>query len=445
MSNPSTENQPTLFKSAKDKLLQQLASEYHLAIVLDKHGKKIEKLTSESIIYKLSTDFDFIDSEIENSIKNEVRKLENQLSTRGILKKQDNASAKIEVDSFNLNQIIDNVIDPHRIMMKEIAETDFKKEDVEKIKEQVNMSINSDSYTFINPSLSVIPLCANQLITVMGVTGNGKSTTVANIVDGIINNKSKLGKNPRILILSNEETEPNVYGKIIGLRRGFTFKAIEDLTEAQHLIYNAELENITKSGNIKVLGLDYASLATSSAEGTIYTLNKLWAQNEIFDVILIDYFQGFHSKKGSEQDAAEQRTVLQFLYNFAVSKHIAVVLFSQVNPMQTKPEDGKRTMDKSRTRGASMLLDKCTVIVEVVTDHTILESQFYIHKMRKDGSLVGTSIRQNFLYGRYLSPSDPRWTTSTVKKTNDEFRIERETNRKRKEEANEASRKRSQS
>ena len=250
--------------------------------------------------------------------------------------------------------------------------------------------------TLINDSLSAaIPFTRENLYLFCGYSGNGKSTTAANISYPLW----KQGK--KILVISNEESEQDVVFRIAALELGLNFndykKGIMSTDQQKQCL--TLFPEITKY--VKVIDVNYKNGLTTKIEGVMNCL-KAVKEEEGYSCVLIDYYQliKFSAKHPDKTTYENLNDLRVYIGQFIKSANMPVVLFAQLYSLSKR--GGAKDID-ARLKECSAIVEPATVIIEIVPDFENHTSSFVIHKDRF--GRAGQQIVCGFDKGRYVKLS----------------------------------------
>lgn len=322
-------------------------------------------------------------SVLEKDLQVKERKLDSELA-RIALADKETAAAK--------------TISYSRISDSDIAS--IKKENVE------YMSAARNKMRFIHKRFDkAIPFFRKNLILIGGKTGEGKSTTVANIVNETIDQISpNTGKRCRVLVITNEEKSADVYNRVTCLRKGWHYVNHDEFTDEQVNTFNEYFEGLSKTGVLTVVDDSFGGVngTTTTVEGICQIFDSLMANKEYYDVIIIDYYQNISSSRNNP-----------YMKNWEVHEFMAskldqyknlypapIILMAQVKP---PTEDGQPF--KLRVEGSKSISNKATCTVELVAERELLCSHWTIHKSRFNQA-VGETIDTGYDNGKYVEYND---------------------------------------
>jgi hypothetical protein len=247
-----------------------------------------------------------------------------------------------------------------------------------------------------------IPFYRKNLILVGGVSGDGKSTTVANIIWAVLRQPHSDGKRRRILVLTNEEKTEDVYNRIICLSKGWAYVHHDKFTKEQIEFFNKSYKFLRQV--VTVVDNTYGNGfgVTSTLEGVCGVFDNLIANKEYYDVVLIDYYQNIDT-------STEDPRLTEYQVHAKLAKRLdkyknvypaPIVLMAQVRPV-----DDSNTPFKIRIEGAKMIYNVCTCTIELIADKTLRKTDWKIHKSRFNDAL-GATIMTGFDRGRHVIYDD---------------------------------------
>lgn len=267
---------------------------------------------------------------------------------------------------------------------------------------------------FINNTFDgVIPYFRKNLILIGGKTGEGKSTTVANIVATTIKQTNvSTGKRCKALVITNEEKTEDVYNRITCFAKGWHYVNHDKFTDEQIKIFENYIPILAKDGWLKVIDDSHGSTpdapitgVTTSLEGIQGIFDGLIKDGVHYDVVIIDYYQNVNKSKKNPGLAnwQVQEQLAALLDQYKNIYPAPIVLMAQVSP----PNEDNTVPFKVRIEGRKSILNVCTACVEMIADRENLRTEWFIHKSRFNES-VGTSILTGYDKGRFV-PYNPEF------------------------------------
>lgn len=258
--------------------------------------------------------------------------------------------------------------------------------------------------TFINEEFKkIVPYFRKNLILIGGDTGDGKSTAVANVIWSTISRKNPAtGKSGRVLVLSNEEKPEDFYNRVTCLIKGWKYTNHDQFNDEQRRTFRDNIPFLAKDGRLTIIGDVYENIPgwTTSIEGIETIFNNLIQNNDIYDAVVIDYYQNVtHSKMDPKLDEFMcQRRLSNFLDQMKLRYPGPIVLMAQ---MKRLLDEDDTTPFNVRLKGSKLICDKATFICEVIPERKLLRSKWKVHKSRFTEA-VGESIYTGYDRGKFV-------------------------------------------
>jgi len=247
---------------------------------------------------------------------------------------------------------------------------------------------------------NVVPFFRKNIILIGGVSGEGKSTAVANITYFLLNQKNpRTGKLGRVLILSNEEKTEDIYNRISCLFTGWKYSNHDTLTPEQVKKFNEYIPIL--ASRVTVINQDHNGShgVTTTIEGIESVFENLLAKNEEYDAILIDYYQNIcvskNNPKLSEYDV--QARLTRMLDHYKNIYPAPIVAFAQLNPASEE----NNNYFPAKLQGRKLIINVATCILEMIVDKKNRATSWKVWKSRFNG-FVGESIETGFKDGRFV-------------------------------------------
>lgn len=265
---------------------------------------------------------------------------------------------------------------------------------------------------FINKAFNgKIPFFRKNLILIGGKTGEGKSTTIANIVATTMRTESPIaGRRCKVLVLTNEEKAEDVYNRITCFAKGWHYTNHDKFSDEQVQTFDKYIPILAKDGWLTVVDDNFGSTdenqisgVTTSIEGIQAVFDGLIRDGVYYDAILIDYYQNVKfSKKNPYLNEWEVQA--QFAAMLDKYKNIypaPIVLMAQVSP----PNEENTVPFKVRIEGRKSILNVATCSIEMIADRENKCTEWVIHKSRFN-EYVGDSFTTGYDKGRFVIHSD---------------------------------------
>lgn len=277
---------------------------------------------------------------------------------------------------------------------------------------------------FINKDfVGTVPFFRKNLILMGAKTGDGKSTTVANIAFGVLSQKSeKTGTVQKALVITNEEVTEDVYNRITCLIKGWAYRDHDKFTDEQRAEFKRMIPILAAKGRLMVIDDKYEGIpgTTTTLEGIKQVLDKLLLEKIHYNVIIIDYYQNvkFSKQNPFMNEYEVQQAFAAILDQYKNSYPAPIVLMCQVDPTT---EENRKPFEH-RIKGRKVISDKATSTIEIIADRENMRTEWHVHKGRFSGA-VGRSFFTGFDHGKYVP-----WDESFIRKVAliKEKRMERE-------------------
>lgn len=291
--------------------------------------------------------------------------------------------------------------------------TNFKQMSQDQIDEKVKE--NSDymesartALKFINNTFDgKIPSFRNNLIFIGAKTGEGKSTAVANITLPILAERKKSdGKLGRVMVITNEEKSEDVYNRVTCLAKGWHYVNHDQFTDEQRATFNEWIPKWAKDGRLTVVDDNYGGVPgqTTTYEGICGIFDNMIANEVWYDAVIIDYYQNIKESK-NEPDLDEwkvQAKVAMALDRYKKLYPAPIYILGQVSPGEKSGEHKKETTPfKYRIEGRKVILNVCTVALEMIADKSNFRTEWVIHKSRFN-EFIGTSLYTGYEKGKFV-------------------------------------------
>lgn len=291
-----------------------------------------------------------------------------------------------------------NAVEEKNSELKELEAFDLDHEDpsiIQKIADETAeyLILAKNAGVFLNNDFKgKVPLFSRNITVCAAETGVGKSTICANLaVRAILQNQ-------RVLILSNEENEGDIYNRITCILKGWTYVDHGNFTDEQRRVFKAM--TFLLSERITIVGNSRGKLdnLTTTIEGVQKVLNSVVEKNSKFDLIIIDYYQNIDRSIAVPSMGIYdvQYRVCKFFDQYKNRSNAAIVLLAQL-----KPSGDKNLSFKDCIEGRKMIMNIASCVLRVTKEADKQRTGFEIMKSRFNESL-GQTIYVGFDRGKYV-------------------------------------------
>lgn len=253
----------------------------------------------------------------------------------------------------------------------------------------------------------IVPFFSKNMILIGAKTGEGKSTCVANIVRSTIaQNNPATGKPRRCLVITNEENIVDFYNRVTCLLKGWHYVNHDKFTQEQKDTFEQYIKLLSKDGRLTVVDDNHRTAGGHTADGITTTVEgietifkNLMRDQEYYDVVIIDYYQGVmeSSKDATMDEYKVQRKLTHILEKYRKVYPAPIILMAQTNP----PERDTPTPFQVRIQGTKLICTKATMIIEMIANREELTTEWLIHKGRYAES-TGTSVFTGYKNGLFV-------------------------------------------
>lgn len=331
------------------------------------------------------------------SQEQEIDKKQKELKTKKFI--LEDRKVNLELDKLNQSdRDLAIAIASNFGQMSDEQIENLRKDNIEYINaaKQSMIFINSD------PFGGVIPYFRKNILLLCGKTGDGKSTTVANIAAATMRQINPLTKKRRkVLVITNEERAEDVFNRITCLGKGWHYTNHDMFTDEQIKAFDETIKILAKDGWLNVIDNNYngSNGVTTSIEGIQTIFDNLIRDKIYYDVVIIDYYQNIKfSKKNPRINEWEVQAAFAALMDSYKNVYPApIVIMAQVVP----PDKDRKEPVEFRIKGRKIITDPATLIVEMIADRANLRTEWVIHKSRFNES-VGQSFYTGYEKGKFV-------------------------------------------
>jgi archaellum biogenesis ATPase FlaH len=254
----------------------------------------------------------------------------------------------------------------------------------------------------------VVPYFGKNIILIGASTGEGKSTTTANLI------LKNLVQGKRTLIITNEEAAGDVINRVACLTKGWNYTNHDQITDEQKAFFEEFARKTQKY--ITVVEDTYKDPrtgethmgVTTTVEGVTGLLHSLIRDSLHYDAIVIDYIQKI-SRFKMRPNAKEWEAMNSMIYEIDNFKNLymsPVVVFAQLHNSSQNDE----TTFEQRLRGCKGIIVPVTCALEMKADKKGLKTEWIVHKSRwYSDKIDGQGFMTGWYKGLYVSLDNPEY------------------------------------
>jgi len=269
------------------------------------------------------------------------------------------------------------------------------------LKEAAQIQNESDEYLilarlakcFINEDFNdCVTFFPKNLILIGAKSGDGKSTTSANIAIQI------LQQNGRMLIITNEEQRADVFNRVTCLLKNWSYTKHSQFTDEQLATFRYFTGLL--ANRMTVIQDDYngGTGHTTTLEGIINILETLIKQGIKYDAIILDYYQNVSSSTEFPylKDWEVQDRLVHYLDQYKNRYMAPLVVLAQL-----KQNEEEKTPFKERIEGRKSIYNKATCAVEMIAEREFLRTAWIFRKTRFSAA-VGKVVYTGYDKGKFV-------------------------------------------
>lgn len=253
----------------------------------------------------------------------------------------------------------------------------------------------SQSLPFIDGSLFEDFRLVQGLYLLGAVSGQGKSTTAANILSAYADHCVKTGLKKKAYLLTNEELSDAALGRIACIQLNIPYNKYHKgrLSRTDH--------EAVEDQTINLLDHIYVANDPSYDMGTLEDVQAvLEYARESGDVglVLLDYYQTVERSRENDEWPSFQvlKNLGSYLKDYGRRVDVPVIAFAQLKP-NSEGYHMKERVENDRT-----VYNHAFAAVEIKPDFERGVTEFIIHKDRF-GDVQGKSIEMKFERGKYIA------------------------------------------
>lgn len=258
---------------------------------------------------------------------------------------------------------------------------------------QLRESALKNAVSFIHEEFDPVFKLTQGLVLIVGVSGQGKSTTVGNLMARFL--QTQPGANA--IIISNEEGSDAVYNRIACVILGYSFRQAHD-NKLQKLQKEAVTETVGEIAK-QVEVVDDGAWDMTYLEDVQAVLE--YAAQKKIRLVVIDYLQtiAFSREKPHLEPFQVSKILGLYLKDYGKRLGIPVVVFGQLRPGSESPDI------MSRIQNDKTIFNHAFDCVELQPDFKAKTTKFVFHKNRF-GNAQGKEVTMKFVDGQYVSLDD---------------------------------------
>ncbi len=256
---------------------------------------------------------------------------------------------------------------------------------------------SSQALTFLDPAFDRYYKIENGLTLIGAQTGNGKSTVCYNLIS-YLHLAERCSK--RILLLSNEATEEEVYSKVACLMLGWDWERDYHNGDDENklALITGTIKELAKTLTVVTSKLD--EYDTSDLDDVKRILEHAKGESDRYAMVLIDYLQTIVTCKSRRHLKPHEisYSLGSYLKRYAQICDVPVVIFAQLWADSDSRPDFPQRVQYDR-----MFANHAHTCLEVIPDHGSRTTTIRCHKQRW-GPIQRWEVTLQYERGRLLVP-----------------------------------------
>lgn len=320
--------------------------------------------------------------------------------------KNDTAAKKAVIDNKRVNQTLEKIKQDEKdhALIKSANFGSLSQEEILDIQrandEYIEAAQKPMEFIVDKVFENVVPFFRKNFILIGGKTGEGKSTTVANIAFSVLKQRNKqTNQLCRVLVITNEERAEDFYNRVTALIKGWHYTNHSKFTKEQIDTFHEYIPKLARNLVVIDNNKNGSTGATTSIEGIEAIFDNLLATKTYYDAVIIDYYQNItHSKSNPYASENEvQAKLARAMDRYKNLYPAPIVMMAQVNP----PDKDDKVPFQYRIKGRKIIMDPATLVMEMAADRKNLRTQWTVWKSRFTEA-VGQQFYTGYKFGKYV-------------------------------------------
>jgi replicative DNA helicase len=264
----------------------------------------------------------------------------------------------------------------------------------------------------------VVPWFPRNIVLIGAKTGEGKSTCTANIAFHTLRQQKK------VLILTNEEKNTDIYNRITCLIKGWAYTNHNEFTDEQKETFRHNIKVLSQfvdviEDTMPMQDPDTGEVTTISGvtttfEGITGVLEGLINNGIHYDAIIVDYVQKVSMVESNPKASVWEASAkfMHWLDGFKNRYSAPIAVMSQLHSDKENKKDFQE-----RIKGLKAIMDHCTCAMEMRSNPKEYQTEFVMHKNRWHGDKTnGQGTLLGWHRGKFVSKDDPEWNRWVIEK-----------------------------